>query len=581
MDRAVVEFDTLTDADWAGTEDDDALLAQRLDFVFVGIARIVIRRSGFKFGSARIDHLEGRRNAVVEAELADFVFRLVGEAGDDGIRHAVAFSQADVIDRQVVALQVEFQVDDVLDLMEEPQVIARDVMNLFFADAEAQGLSDDEEPFIILFLQEFDDVDEGLAFELLHGNIVDADFQGADGFEQGPFKAAVEGHDFARSLHLRAQGLVGEGEFFKRPAREFDDAIVEGRFEAGRRLARNGIGDLVQGQARSDFGGNFGDRIARRFGSQGRRTADTGIDFDDVILVAVRVEGVLDVAAAFDLQAADDGQRCRTQHLVLQVVQGLARCDDDGVARMDADGVDVFHVADDDAVVGLIAHDFVFDFLPAGNGAFDEDLVDWAEFDAARGDHEQFVFVMGDAAAGTAEGKGRTDDDRIADLIGEFDGRRDVFKDIAFRNRLVDIFHGFLEEFPVFGFFDSRQMRPEELDVIFFQDTGVSQFDSHVQADLAAKGSQQAVRPFFFNDFRHVVEGNRFDIDAVGNVFVGHDRRRVAVDEDDFQSFFLQGTAGLGAGIVEFSGLTDDNRARTDNEYFLQSFYHVSFPPSS
>ena len=46
--------------------------------------------------------------------------------------------------------------------MEEPQVIARDVMNLFFADAEAQGLSDDEEPFIILFLQEFDDVDEDL-----------------------------------------------------------------------------------------------------------------------------------------------------------------------------------------------------------------------------------------------------------------------------------------------------------------------------------------------------------------------------------------------------------------------------------
>ena len=248
---------------------------------------------------------------------------------------------------------------------------------------------------------------------------------------------------------------------------------------------------------------------------------------------------------------------------------------------MDADWVDVFHVADDDAVVGLIAHDFVFDFLPAGNGAFDEDLVDRAEFDAARGDHEQFVFVVGDAAAGTAKGKGRTDDDRIADFVGEFDGRRDVFKDIAFRNRLVDIFHGFLEECPVFGFFDSRQMRPEELDVIFFQDTGVSQFDSHIQADLAAKGSQQAVRPFFFNDFRHVVEGNRFDIDTVGNVFVGHDRRRVAVDEDDFQSFFLQGAAGLSAGIVEFSGLTDDNRARTDNEYFLQSFYHVSFPPSS
>ena len=102
----------------------------------------------------------------------------------------------------------------------------------------------------------------------------------------------------------------------------------------------------------------------------------------------------------------------------------------------------MFHVADDDAVIGLIAHDFVFDFFPAGNGAFDKDLVDRAEFDAAGGNHEQFVFVVGDAAAGPAEGKGRTDDDRIADFIGKFNGRRNVFEDITFRNRLVDIVHG-------------------------------------------------------------------------------------------------------------------------------------------
>lgn len=88
--------------------------------------------------------------------------------------------------------------------MEEPQVVTGNVVDLFFADAEAQSLSDDEQPFIILLLQEFDDVDEGLAFQLLHGNVVDPDFQGTNGFEQGPFKAAVEGHDFPCCLHLGA-----------------------------------------------------------------------------------------------------------------------------------------------------------------------------------------------------------------------------------------------------------------------------------------------------------------------------------------------------------------------------------------
>ena len=184
---------------------------------------------------------------MIEAELADFVFRLVGKAGNDDIGHAVAFGQADIVDSQVIALQIRFQIDDVFDLMEEPQVIAGDIVNLFFTDTETQGLGDDEEPFVILFLQEFDNIDEGFAFELLHGNVVNADFQGADRFEESPFKATVESHDFTSSLHLRAQCLIGKGEFFKGPARELDDAVVQGRFKASRRLARDGIGDLVQG----------------------------------------------------------------------------------------------------------------------------------------------------------------------------------------------------------------------------------------------------------------------------------------------------------------------------------------------
>ena len=86
---------------------------------------------------------------MVDAELADFVFRLVGKAGNDDIGHAVAFGQADIVDSQVIALQIGFQIDDVFDLMEEPQVIAGDIVNLFFTDTEAQGLGDDEEPFVI------------------------------------------------------------------------------------------------------------------------------------------------------------------------------------------------------------------------------------------------------------------------------------------------------------------------------------------------------------------------------------------------------------------------------------------------
>ena len=43
---------------------------------------------------------------------------------------------------------------------------------------------------------------------------------------------------------------------------------------------------------------------------------------------------------------------------------------------------------------------------------------------------------------------------------------------------------------------------------------------------------------------------------------------------------FPQGLAGLGTGIVKLAGLPDDNRAGTDNKYFMDilSFWHAQNP---
>ena len=47
---------------------------------------------------------------------------------------------------------------------------------------------------------------------------------------------------------------------------------------------------------------------------------------------------------------------------------------------------------------------------------------------------------------------------------------------------------------------------------------------------------------------------------------VGHDGGRIEIDEDDAEAFLLEGFAGLGAGIIKFAGLADDDRAGADNE---------------
>jgi hypothetical protein len=57
-----------------------------------------------------------------------------------------------------------------------------------------------------------------------------------------------------------------------------------------------------------------------------------------------------------------------------------------------------------------------------------------------------------------------------------------------------------------------------------------------------------------------------FDVSAVGELRVGHDGGRVGVDEDDAVAFFLEGFAGLRAGVIELARLADDDRAGADDE---------------
>ena len=55
-----------------------------------------------------------------------------------------------------------------------------------------------------------------------------------------------------------------------------------------------------------------------------------------------------------------------------------------------------------------------------------------------------------------------------------------------------------------------------------------------------------------------------------GELRVGHDRRRVRVDEDDVEPLFAQRLRALRAGVVELAGLPDDDGARADEEDALE-----------
>ena len=60
-----------------------------------------------------------------------------------------------------------------------------------------------------------------------------------------------------------------------------------------------------------------------------------------------------------------------------------------------------------------------------------------------------------------------------------------------------------------------------------------------------------------------------FDVDMVSNVLVSHDGGGVGVDQHHLQALLLQGAAGLGTGVVELGGLTDDDGAAADDQHLF------------
>ncbi|KFC15335.1 hypothetical protein PAST2_01871 [Cutibacterium acnes HL202PA1] len=76
-------------------------------------------------------------------------------------------------------------------------------------------------------------------------------------------------------------------------------------------------------------------------------------------------------------------------------------------------------------------------------------------------------------------------------------------------------------------------------------------------------------------------EGDRLDVDLVGDVTVGHDRGGIRVDEDDLVPLLLECQTGLSTGIVELGSLTDEDRPGPDDENAVQvgTAGHQFWPP--
>ena len=77
----------------------------------------------------------------------------------------------------------------------------------------------------------------------------------------------------------------------------------------------------------------------------------------------------------------------------------------------------------------------------------------------------------------------------------------------------------------------------DQLDAVALQHARLVEGDGQVERRLAADGRQDRVGLLVGDDLLERFDGERLDVGAVGQLRVGHDRRRVAVDEHDLEAF--------------------------------------------
>ena len=238
---------------------------------------------------------------------------------------------------------------------------------------------------------------------------------------------------------------------------------------------------------------------------------------------------------------------------------------------MNADGIDIFHVADRDAVSGRVPDDLVLDFLPTGDTALHKDFVHSRKPEAVLENLPELVFIVGNAAAGAAQGIGGTENHRVANLVRKLYAGFHVVNDFRRSDGFSDYLHRILEGLAVLRLLDGLGGRANEADPGLFKEARLCQLHAEVEAGLTAEGGQDPVRLLLQNNLLKNTCRQRLDIDLICNVLVRHDGGRVRVHEADLNPLFLQGPAGLGACVVKLRRLADDDGAGADHQNFFNA----------
>ena len=159
---------------------------------------------------------------------------------------------------QRLGFQPQFNINDILDLCQEPWIDVRQVMHFFQRKTLGKSIADIPDAIRARFAQFFLDHFAVTGFFV---QAVNADFQSAQRLLKGFLEGAAYRHDFTDRFHLRSQVVIRLREFFKCKTWNLGDNVIDGRLKRSRsRSASNVIAQFIKGITNRQFRRNFGNR---------------------------------------------------------------------------------------------------------------------------------------------------------------------------------------------------------------------------------------------------------------------------------------------------------------------------------
>ena len=172
--------------------------------------------------------------------------------------------------------------------------------------------------------------------------------------------------------------------------------------------------------------------------------------------------------------------------------------------------------------------------------------------------------VVGNDHGAAAEDVAGTDEDGIADALGDGQRLLDAGGGAAGRLRNLQIFKQFAEVLAVFGEVDGFGRGAD--DGHAGGEEALGEVERRLAAELDDHADLRAGLRFVVVDGENVFKHERLKVEAVAGVVVGGDGLRVAVDHDGLVAVVLERESGVAAAVVELDALADAVGAGAEND---------------